>query len=83
MVASKPELGCPRGQENEQGESAVRYLAFVLLAGCMHAPDGDFCDIARPMYFDTADTINWLADNDRPLLEGVVAHNEVLALCRR
>jgi hypothetical protein len=34
------------------------------------------------MYFDTAETINWLADNDRPLLAGIVAHNEVTALCR-
>lgn len=55
----------------------------MLLAGCMHAPHGDYCDIARPMYFESADTINWLADNDRPLLARIVAHNEVTAdLCR-
>lgn len=58
-------------------------LIALSLGGCAAKIDGDFCDIARPMYFDTAETINWLADNDRPLLEGVVAHNEVLALCRR
>lgn len=61
---------------------ATLILLIVPLLGCVRASDGDFCDIARPMYFDTADTINWLADNDRPLLEGIVAHNEVTALCR-
>ena len=61
----------------------MRYLAFMLLAGCMHVPHGDYCDIARPMYFESADTINWLADNDRPLLTRIVAYNEVTAaLCR-
>jgi hypothetical protein len=62
---------------------ATLILSTALMSGCASAIDGDFCDLARPMYFDTAETINWLADNDRPLLEGVVAHNEVLALCRR
>jgi len=57
-------------------------LLIALLSGCAAKIDGDFCDIARPMYFDTAETINWLADNDRPLLAGIVAHNEVTALCR-
>jgi hypothetical protein len=62
---------------------ATLILSTALMSGCVKAIDGDFCDIARPMYFDTAETINWLADNDRPLLEGIVAHNEVTALCRR
>lgn len=42
---------------------------------------GDFCDIAKPMYFDSSKTINWLADNDRWLLQGIVAHNEITAEC--
>jgi hypothetical protein len=29
------------------------------------------------MYFDNAKTIDWLADNDRWLLQGIVAHNEI------
>jgi hypothetical protein len=45
-------------------------------------PDGDFCDLAKPMYFDNADTINWLAENDRGLLQDIVAHNEITATCR-
>lgn len=61
----------------------MRYMAFMLLAGCMHAPQGDFCDIARPIYFDSAETINWLAENDRWMLQAVVAHNEVQrSMCR-
>ena len=47
------------------------------------APQGDFCDIARPIYFDSADTINWLAENDRWMLQSVVAHNEIQqSMCR-
>lgn len=55
----------------------MRYLAFMLLAGCMHVPQGDFCDIARAKYFLSAETINWLADNDRRLLAQIVAENEI------
>jgi hypothetical protein len=55
----------------------------MLLAGCTMAPQGDFCDIARPIYFDSADTINWLAENDRWMLQSVVAHNEIQqSMCR-
>jgi hypothetical protein len=54
----------------------------TLTSGCAAKIDGDFCDIARPMYFDNADTINWLADNDRWLLQGIVAHNEITATCK-
>ena len=61
----------------------MRYLAFMLLAGCMHVPQGDFCDLARPIYFDSAEPINWLAENDRWMLQSVVAHNEVQrSMCR-
>jgi hypothetical protein len=49
----------------------------------MQVPHGDYCDIARPMYFESAATITWLADNDRPLLARIVTHNEVTTdLCR-
>ena len=54
----------------------ILILSTALTSGCVKAIDGDFCDIARPMYFDTAETINWLADNDRGLLQSAVAHNE-------
>jgi hypothetical protein len=34
------------------------------------------------MYFDNAETINWLAENDHWLLQGIVAHNEITATCK-
>jgi uncharacterized protein YcfL len=57
-------------------------VASLLLAGCAAKIDGDFCDLAKPMYFDNAETINWLAENDRWLLQGIVAHNEITATCK-
>lgn len=57
-------------------------LIALSLGGCAAKIDGDFCDIARPILFDSADTINWLADNDPWMLRSVVAHNETnKALC--
>lgn len=56
-------------------------LSIALTNGCVKINNGDYCDIARPMYFDSAETINWLAENDRWLLQGIVAHNEITAEC--
>lgn len=61
---------------------AILPLIALSLAGCAARIDGDFCDLARPIYFDSAETINWLAENDRWMLQSVVAHNEVTARCR-
>jgi hypothetical protein len=61
---------------------ATLILSTALMSGCASAIDGDFCDLARPIYFDSADTINWLAENDIWMLRSVVAHNEVTARCR-
>jgi hypothetical protein len=55
---------------------ATLILSTALTSGCAARIDGDFCDIARPILFDNADTINWLAENDRWLLQSAVAHNE-------
>ena len=60
---------------------ATLILSIALTSGCVKINNGDFCDIARPMYFDNAETINWLAENDRWLLQGIVAHNEITAEC--
>ena len=57
-------------------------MAGTLLAGCAAKIDGDFCDIGKPMRFDNAETINWLAENDRWLLQDIVAHNEITATCK-
>jgi hypothetical protein len=54
----------------------ILILSTALMSGCAARIDGDFCDIARPILFDNAETINWLAENDRWLLQSAVAHNE-------
>jgi hypothetical protein len=61
---------------------AILILSTALTSGCAARIDGDFCDLARPILFDSAETINWLADNDPWMLRSVVAHNEVTAQCK-
>jgi hypothetical protein len=56
---------------------AILISSIVLTSGCAKKIDGDYCDIARIKYFESADTINWLADNDRILLGQIVAENEI------
>ncbi len=63
-------------------QKGLALCALFALSACAAMPDGDFCDLAKPMYFDNAETINWLAENDRWLLQGIVAHNEIAATCR-
>jgi hypothetical protein len=57
---------------------AALLVGMVLLGGCAATIQGDVSDLAKPVYFDSADTINWLADNDPSLLESAVAHNKVV-----
>ena len=62
---------------------ATLILSTALMSGCAAKIDGDFCDLARPIYFDSAETINWLAKNDIWMLQSVVAHNEIQrSMCR-
>ena len=52
-------------------------LIFVLLlSGCSQAVSGDYCDIAFPLYFESGQVVDYLAENDENLLKGVVIHNE-------
>ena len=51
-------------------------LLIALATGCAKTIDGDYCDVARPMVFDTMATVEWLADRDPRILERIVAHNE-------
>jgi hypothetical protein len=60
----------------------VILLGGALLSGCAKTPSGDFCDIARTIYFDGEIVVDWLLDNDEQLLRNVVAHNEIVAKCR-
>ena len=59
----------------------VTVSSAALLSGCV-APRGDFCDVARPIYFGSAAVVDWLAENDEALLRDVVSHNEKTATCR-
>jgi hypothetical protein len=56
--------------------------ALAVLSGCVTASSGDFCDIARPIYFDSENVVNWLSEHDSALLRDIVAHNEKTTLCR-
>lgn len=51
-------------------------LSIALASGCAKTIDGDYCDVARPMAFDTMATVEWLADRDPRILARIVAHNE-------
>ena len=55
-------------------------LPTVLVSGCVV---GDYCDIASELYFGSDQTVEWLVENDRDLLEGIVIHNETTTrICR-
>lgn len=58
----------------------VTPLMLALVSGCV-ASTGDFCDIARPMYFNSDGVVDWLGDNDPRLLRDVVIHNEMTTRC--
>jgi len=52
----------------------------VLLAGCA-ANNGNYCDIARPIWWDSADDLD---ATPAAIVRQIVEHNEtVLAVCRR
>lgn len=56
---------------------AVTSLLIALLAGCAT----DYCAATETMS-PTRDSVEYLADHDRPLLEQLVVHNETRAgLC--
>lgn len=56
-------------------------LLVAPLAGCVK-PTGNYCDIARPIYFSSQSTIDWLLKNDRDLVVGIVSNNDTHeALC--
>ena len=53
-----------------------------LMSGCgATSPSGDFCDIARPIHFNSEGVVDWLLANDEALLRDLVSHNEVTAKC--
>ena len=57
-------------------------LAFlsVLLSGCAQTPtNGNYCDLAGPLWIGSTQTIDSLMQTDRDLLVGIVIHNETWA----
>lgn len=51
------------------------------LSGCATTAN-NYCDIAKPIYFGSDATVDYLADNDAKLLRDVVTHNETTeSLC--
>ena len=54
-------------------------LAFLggQLAGCAQTPtNGNYCDLAKPLQFESQQTIDTLMAQDRGLLVGIVVNNE-------
>ena len=56
---------------------ATLILPLVLVTGRATTPSGDYCDLTRPKYFESAATVDWLDENDRGLLAQIVVDNEV------
>lgn len=55
--------------------------SLALVSGCVGQSRGDFCDIARPLYFEHDATVDALAGGEEELLRGIVRHNELIELC--
>ena len=51
-------------------------LLIVLLSGCATPPTSNYCLIYSPQSFGEQATINYLLENDRELLRGIVTQNE-------
>lgn len=49
-----------------------------LVSGCVK-PQGNYCDIASPIYFDSEDAIREIYASDPGVLQRIVTHNEVFA----
>lgn len=55
--------------------------SLAVSGGCAVVPNGDFCDVARPIYISSTAVVDWLAENDEQLLRDVVSHNEKTETC--
>jgi hypothetical protein len=51
-------------------------LLSALLGGCGTATTDTYCDVAAPVYFERSATVDWLLENDKPLVTEIVVHNE-------
>lgn len=55
---------------------ATLALGIALLSGCVHPTNGNYCDLAGPLWLGSTQTIDNLMQSDRDLLVGIVIHNE-------
>ena len=59
---------------------ATLALASVLLSSCDQTPtNGNYCDLAGPLWLGSTQTIDDLMQADRDLLVSIVIHNETWA----
>jgi len=59
---------------------AMLALASGLLSGCAQTPtNGNYCDLAGPLWLGSTQTIDDLMQADRDLLIDIVIHNETWA----
>jgi hypothetical protein len=54
----------------------ITACASALLAGCGIRMTDSYCDVAKPHFFSSQDTVDWLLNNDRELLVDTTVHNE-------
>ncbi len=55
----------------------IAAFLIVPISGCGLKISGDsYCDITKPLLFDSQRTVDWLVVNDRTLLVDVIVHNE-------
>ena len=50
--------------------------SMLLTSGCANLMADTYCDIASPLYFNDASTVDTLIRQDRQLLVDIVVHNE-------
>ena len=51
-------------------------LLLALLSSCAKISGDSYCDITGPLLFESERTIDWLIENDRPLMQDIMVSNE-------
>ena len=54
----------------------ITSLVAALVAGCASPKSDDYCLVTQPLRLGSEETIDYLLRHDRPLLRGIVTHNE-------
>ena len=60
--------------------TTLSLVVALSLTGCVTATN--YCDITSPILFGSEGSVDWINENDQPLLRDIVTHNEQWsALC--